>query len=57
MDVDGSYLYRKQQSLMQSGITVAPLDPRAPPLSGWQVVTKRDVQTISPKVPFVTSGM
>ena len=40
VDVDGSYNYRKQQSLMQSGITVAPLDPPAPPLPGWQVVTK-----------------
>jgi len=57
VDVDGSYLYRKQQSHMQSGITVAPLDPPAPPLSGWQVVTKSNVQTISLKVPLVTSGM
>jgi len=56
VDVDGSYLYRKQQSLTQSGITVAPLEPPAPPPSGWQVVTKSNVQTISPKVPLVTSG-
>ena len=58
MDVDGSYLYRKQQSLMQSsGIKVAPLDPPDPPLSGWEEVTDSNVKTIAPKVPLVTSGM
>ena len=57
VDVDGSYLYRKQQSLMDSGVTVAPLDPPAPPLSGWQTLTETNARTIAPMVPLVTSGM
>ena len=27
IDVDGSYLYKKQQSLLQSDVAVAPLAP------------------------------
>ena len=56
VDVDGLYLYRKQQSLMQSsGIKVAPMDPPDPPLSGWKEVTDSNVKIIAPKVPLVTS--
>ena len=53
MDVDGSYLYRKQQSLQQSGIQVAPLPPPAPP---WEVITNSNVNTVSANIPVVTSG-
>ena len=58
VDVDGLYLYRKQQSLIQSsGIKVAPMDPPDPPLSRWKEVTDSNVKIIAPKVPLVTSGM
>ena len=56
MDVDGSYLYRKQQSLKQSGIQAAPLPPPAPPLAGWEVVTDDNVNTVAVNIPIVTSG-
>ena len=56
VDVDGSYLHRKQQSLKQSGVHVAPLPPPAPPLAGWEVVTDGNVDTISASIPMVTSG-
>ena len=57
VDVDGSYLYKKQQSLLQSGVAVALLAPPSPPLSGWEAVTEGSVATIAKKVPCVTSGM
>ena len=56
VDVDGSYLYRKQQTITQSGIAVAPLPPPSPPLSGWEVVTDGNVQTMASKIPVVASG-
>ena len=55
VDVDGSYLYRKQQLLKQSGVCIAPL-PLPSPLSGWEVVSESNIGTISPKIPAVTSG-
>jgi len=56
VDVDGSYLHRKQQSLQHSGVQVAPLPPPAPPLAGWEVVTHSNVATVSLNIPIVTSG-
>ena len=56
VDVDGSYLYWKQQTITQSGIAVASLPPPSPPLSGWEVVTDGNVQTMASKIPVVTSG-
>ena len=55
MDFDGSNLYRKQQTITQSGIAVAPLPPPSP-LSGWEIVTDDNVQTMASKIPVVTSG-
>jgi len=57
VDVDGSYLYRKQQGLIASGLSVTPLDAPSPPPSGWEAVTDDNVETITPKIPIVTSGM
>ena len=54
VDVDGSYLHRKQQHLLESGIRVAPLVPPSPPLTGCEVVTEDNIQTIAQKVPLVT---
>ena len=56
VNVDGSYLFRKQQSLCQPGPSVVP-PPPSPPLSGWEPVTEANVGTISQKVPRVTSGL
>ncbi len=54
VDVDGSYLYRKQQLLVQTGAQVpTPLVCPSPPLSGWEVVSESNVGTIS---PVLTSG-
>lgn len=57
VDVDGSYLYRKEQSLIESGISVVPLETPSAPLSGWEVVTDVNMDTIIPKMPVVTSGV
>lgn len=56
VDVDGSYLHRKQQSLQRSGVQVAPLPPPPPPLAGWEIVTDSNVDTVSVNIPVVTSG-
>ena len=56
VDVDGSYLHRKQQSLQRSGVQVAPLPPPRPPLAGWEIVTDSNVDTVSVNIPVVTSG-
>ena len=56
VDVDGSYLYRKQQALLHSGVQVAPLPPPPPPLAGWEVVTDNNIDTVSTSIPTVTSG-
>ena len=56
VDEDGSYLYKKQQSLQQSGVQVVSLPPPAPPLAGWEVVTDSNVDAVSVHIPVVTSG-
>ena len=56
VDVDGSYLYRKQQALLHTGVHVEPLPLPAPPLAGWEVVTDSNVDTVSASIPIVTSG-
>ena len=40
VDVDGSYMYGKQQSLIDNGQSVAPLGVPGIPLTGWKVVDK-----------------
>lgn len=57
IDVDGSYMYRKEQSLLESGVVVAPQGAPSPPLSGWETVSNASVKSIAPKVPVVTSGI
>ena len=61
MDVDGSYLWRKQQQLKESGVlasssatsTVLP----TPPLSGWVTINESNYKEIAKNLPIVTSGM
>ena len=56
IDVDGSYVYRKQQS--DSGSRRIPTNSLpAPPLSGWENVSKENLKVQAPKIPTVTSGL
>ena len=61
IDVDGTFLYKKQQRLLTSGVPAAvPFGPpRVPssPLTGWEVITRDNVKDIAPRCPVVTSGM
>ena len=41
VDVDGSYIYRKYQRLVESGENVTQPDHPGPPPSGWKVVNER----------------
>ena len=58
IDVDGSYLARKQQQLHleSSGeCTDSSIDIRLP-VSGWEVISTENYQTFSNKMPTVTLG-
>ena len=54
--MDGSYLYRKQQAVLHTGVQLALLPPPAPPLAGWEVVTDRKVDSVSTSIPTATSA-
>ncbi|KAL5517990.1 hypothetical protein EMCRGX_G003649 [Ephydatia muelleri] len=54
IDVDGSYLYRKQQQHLPSATDISMLPVPAPPLMGWESVTKDNVDLISTRIPWVT---
>ena len=56
IDVDGSYLYRKQQQLSSAGITFTTIPAPSPPITGWEFVTSENVSTMSIKILFVTPG-
>ena len=56
VDVDSSYLNRKQQALLHAGVQVAPLPPPALPLAGWEVVTDSNVDTVPESIYTVTFG-
>ena len=56
VDVVGSYLHKKQQSLDISGVQVVPLPLPAPPLATWEIVTDSNVDTVFVNIPIVTSG-
>ena len=53
VDVDGAYLYRKQQSLIQACVKVSSLNIPAPPLSSWEVINERNVKATSPRLPHL----
>ena len=56
VDVDGSYLYRKQQTLLRRGAVLLPLPLPAPPLAGWVLVTDSSVDSVAVSIPNATSG-
>lgn len=56
IDVDGSYLYRKQQlSSAANAITTIPTPTT--PITGWESVTSENVSTMCTKIPCVTPGL
>ena len=56
VDVDGSYLYRKYQNVVTSGISAS--DPGIPavPLTGWEEITEVNYKEVAKKIPKVTHG-
>lgn len=54
IDVDGSYLYRKEQKLKSQGINTLPLCLPALPLVGWESVGADNY--MDKNVPKVTPG-
>ena len=56
IDVDGTYMFKKQQHLTRVGLTLSPLPPPPAPLSGWKIVNEKNVDSIACNVPTVTSG-
>lgn len=55
VDVDGSYLYRKQLRLGGASDD-AQLPLPTPPLSGWESVNSENASDMSSNVPRVTQG-
>ena len=53
IDVDGSYLYRKQQRLTCGQAT---LPPPSRPLRGWESVTAANMNEMAKKIPRVMPG-
>ena len=57
VDLDGSYLYRKYESLKNAGEQVSlPADP-SPPLAGWKSVKEETYQAIAPSLPLATASI
>ena len=56
-DVDGSYIFRKQQRAIEAGIAISPMDGPTPPISGWEQLTTDNQKDISSKIPSVMPGI
>ena len=54
VDVDRSYLYRKEQKLILEGIKTVPLPSPDIPPSGWEVLSRANFKEKG--LPKVTSG-
>ena len=54
VDVDGSYLYRKEQQLISQGVNTLPLSLPSVPLTGWEVVSADNYK--EKNVPKVMPG-
>ena len=54
VNIDGSYLHRKYQNLVSSGITAS--DPGVPamPLTGWEQITEGNYKEMAKRIPKVT---
>ena len=56
VDVDGSYLYKKHKTLTDTGHKLVPLNPPAPPPSGWVTVSSENYLQVAADLPTVTAG-
>ena len=56
VDVDGSYLWRKQQQLKESGVVVENVGLPSPPPSGWVTINETNHKELAKDLPTVTSG-
>ena len=57
VDVDGSYLYRKHQSLQSMGMSVVTLPLPCVPLRGWEQVNEGNYTAMAKKIPCVPPGV
>ena len=57
VDVDGSYLYRKEQNLIAAGVITSPVDLPEPPVAGWEQLKADNHTEFCPKIPQVTPGV
>lgn len=57
VDIDGSYIYKKQQSLISEGIVIGRSTalPK-PPLVGWESINTANHKEMASKLPRVTHG-
>lgn len=53
VDVDGTYLERKRQSLLSANVNVAPLPIPNFPLHGWESIDGSNVDVIAKQLPCV----
>ena len=56
VDVDGSYLYLKQQKFINSGVSVTPVSHPPSPILGWETVNAENYKEYGTKIPIVTQG-
>ena len=56
VDVDGSYLWRKQQQLNETSVVTEGIGVPSPPLSGRVTVNETNYTEVSKHLPTVTSG-
>lgn len=56
VDVVGSYLWRKQQQLNESGVVTSDVGLPSPPLSGWITINEVNSKELAKDTPTVTSG-
>ena len=56
MDVDGSYVYRKYQQMVSSGIAASDPGPPPLPLTGWEQILETNYKDMAKKIPKVTHG-
>lgn len=58
VDVDGSYLWKKRQSILAPlGVDVSSNETPLPPPSGWEQITASNYKSYAEKIPQVTAGV
>ena len=57
VDVDGSYLYRKQLKANAMSTVNTAIIPTDVPLAGWESITAANCEEVAKKIPAVMPGM